>query len=553
MDDWRPPLVTVCVDDVGVMCLEVVLRVGRSGVSVGVAGVGGVGRKGHEAIWRSIHVIVCHRRSRSQAGEFFCGLSKAPHSYKLTPKETGTPLSLVPEVVGTPSCGRSQRLDMDAATPSNPWPSCIDLPATLEHKPKPTRTHPPHTHSKTNMGGRSSKPRCPMRERTFLLLNWDAAFLNRMMRFGTATPPADQPSAGFDLTQVLASASPPVIDARRLVTLIERNPAPSPAPLRWVRARLVLFNAEVLTPSLSQHYQNSRLYHVFRRRHYYPILGPTELQALAIGRALQRFQRRSRRLGPGVVVVVGGGGGDGTLEANASYAASLRSMLGWGHRLEVWAWDGAVPNLYKVLQGEWGEARVDIRYLDNHRQAIRYGAANAPPPRVPTAAAAAAAAGGGGGGSSGASPAPVLPVAIPVAVGIDAAAEHTPPPPLGKDMGVEEEEGEGSDDTSDEEEARHHRSQHSHGTEEEEDEVPEPFLDPLTMELMVDPVLTPSGYSYERAVILEQITRRGVDPMTMQPLAEADLRPNRALREMIELWRSQQQGGGGAGESKGDR
>jgi hypothetical protein len=98
--------------------------------------------------------------------------------------------------------------------------------------------------------------------------------------------------------------------------------------------------------------------------------------------------------------------------------------------------------------------------------------------------------------------------------------------------GNEEEEEE--EDAAEEEEEEEER--------EEDDEAPEPFVDPLSMEVMRDPVLTPSGYSYERAVILEQIRRRALDPMTQEPLQETDLRPNRALREMIEIWRCQRQG-----------
>lgn len=72
--------------------------------------------------------------------------------------------------------------------------------------------------------------------------------------------------------------------------------------------------------------------------------------------------------------------------------------------------------------------------------------------------------------------------------------------------------------------------------EEDEAEPPEPFLDPLTMELMADPVMTPSGRSYERATILQEISLRGREPFTQEPLAEADLRPNRALKELIDLY-----------------
>jgi len=290
--------------------------------------------------------------------------------------------------------------------------------------------------------------------------------------------------------------------------------------------------------------------------------------------------------------------GDGSLEATPSFAASLRAMLRWGHRLEVWSWDGAVPALYKELAGEVGEGRVQVRYLNDHRQAIRYQTGR----RGGSAGGATAAAGGGGGGGSlPMSPNTALPVAMPMAVPVEggggggafavAHPHHTAQVPLGKDDGGEADraaaamaglkigedgevvegeeggEGEEEDDTSSDEEAGQHRRQGSAADAyDEDDDAPEPFLDPLTMEVMRDPVLTPSGYSYERAVIVEQIRRRAVDPMTQQPLAEADLRPNRALREMVELWRSQQQqqqqqqgggagggggGGVGVGESKG--
>jgi STIP1 family protein 1 len=72
-------------------------------------------------------------------------------------------------------------------------------------------------------------------------------------------------------------------------------------------------------------------------------------------------------------------------------------------------------------------------------------------------------------------------------------------------------------------------------------------LDPISMEPLVDPVVAPSGYTYERSVILNEISARGLDPMTQQPLAESDLRPNRALKEMIEAYRQQRHGGGGGG------
>ena len=70
----------------------------------------------------------------------------------------------------------------------------------------------------------------------------------------------------------------------------------------------------------------------------------------------------------------------------------------------------------------------------------------------------------------------------------------------------------------------------------EEDDIPSPFVDPITFELMVDPVITPSGITYERSTIVEEIRLRGLCPFSQQPLTEADLRPNRALKDLIDLY-----------------
>lgn len=51
---------------------------------------------------------------------------------------------------------------------------------------------------------------------------------------------------------------------------------------------------------------------------------------------------------------------------------------------------------------------------------------------------------------------------------------------------------------------------------------------------MHDPVITKNGHSYERATILEHLRRSKTDPLTREPLAEEDLRPNLALRQACE-------------------
>ena len=55
--------------------------------------------------------------------------------------------------------------------------------------------------------------------------------------------------------------------------------------------------------------------------------------------------------------------------------------------------------------------------------------------------------------------------------------------------------------------------------------------DPVSFELMVDPVVTKNGRSYERATLIEHLKRSATDPLTREPLTISDLRPNIALRE----------------------
>jgi STIP1 homology and U-box containing protein 1 len=47
---------------------------------------------------------------------------------------------------------------------------------------------------------------------------------------------------------------------------------------------------------------------------------------------------------------------------------------------------------------------------------------------------------------------------------------------------------------------------------------------------MHDPVITPSGVSYERVSLLRHLKVSGVDPLTRETLSEEQLIPNVALR-----------------------
>jgi hypothetical protein len=63
--------------------------------------------------------------------------------------------------------------------------------------------------------------------------------------------------------------------------------------------------------------------------------------------------------------------------------------------------------------------------------------------------------------------------------------------------------------------------------------VPNHFVCPLTQEVMIDPVMTANGQTYERAYIEEWFKQNATDPLTNTTIATA-LIPNRALRNAIE-------------------
>ncbi|KAL2760135.1 hypothetical protein ACRALDRAFT_1067238 [Sodiomyces alcalophilus JCM 7366] len=65
-------------------------------------------------------------------------------------------------------------------------------------------------------------------------------------------------------------------------------------------------------------------------------------------------------------------------------------------------------------------------------------------------------------------------------------------------------------------------------------EVPEWAIDDISFGIMVDPVITKMGKSYERASIMEHLHRHPSDPLTREPLLPSDLRPNLALKQACE-------------------
>ncbi|PGH03957.1 STIP1 homology and U-box containing protein 1 [Blastomyces parvus] len=60
--------------------------------------------------------------------------------------------------------------------------------------------------------------------------------------------------------------------------------------------------------------------------------------------------------------------------------------------------------------------------------------------------------------------------------------------------------------------------------------VPDYFIDSISFEIMHDPVVTPSGHSFERTSIIKHIQHSSVDPITRVPMTINDIRPNYALK-----------------------
>jgi len=74
---------------------------------------------------------------------------------------------------------------------------------------------------------------------------------------------------------------------------------------------------------------------------------------------------------------------------------------------------------------------------------------------------------------------------------------------------------------------------------EENVEVPNPFLCPITLDLMKDPVVAMDGHTYERSSITKWFASHGTSPKTNEELTRKKLVPNHALRAMIIEWHEQ--------------
>lgn len=68
------------------------------------------------------------------------------------------------------------------------------------------------------------------------------------------------------------------------------------------------------------------------------------------------------------------------------------------------------------------------------------------------------------------------------------------------------------------------------------EEAPDHILDPISFNIFIDPVITPSGNTFERSWIVEHLKTNPTDPMTRDPLKEKDLYPNLAIKKAAEQY-----------------
>ncbi|KAI5959327.1 hypothetical protein KGF57_002103 [Candida theae] len=73
------------------------------------------------------------------------------------------------------------------------------------------------------------------------------------------------------------------------------------------------------------------------------------------------------------------------------------------------------------------------------------------------------------------------------------------------------------------------------------DEAPDYLLDPISFEILTDPVVTPSGITYEKEEILNHIDKKGkYDPISKQSLSKDQLYPNLIIKDTVEAYKEGQ-------------
>jgi hypothetical protein len=69
---------------------------------------------------------------------------------------------------------------------------------------------------------------------------------------------------------------------------------------------------------------------------------------------------------------------------------------------------------------------------------------------------------------------------------------------------------------------------------------PDEFLCPILMTLMSDPVIGSDGHTYERSAIITALQRNAHSPMNRAPMTIDSLKPNYALKSLIDRWKADQ-------------
>ncbi|ESW12695.1 hypothetical protein PHAVU_008G134500 [Phaseolus vulgaris] len=68
-------------------------------------------------------------------------------------------------------------------------------------------------------------------------------------------------------------------------------------------------------------------------------------------------------------------------------------------------------------------------------------------------------------------------------------------------------------------------------------EVPDYLCCRITLDIFCDPVITPSGLTYEKTVIIDHLEKVGMfDPVTRDPLTPSQLIPNLAIKQAVEAF-----------------
>ena len=67
----------------------------------------------------------------------------------------------------------------------------------------------------------------------------------------------------------------------------------------------------------------------------------------------------------------------------------------------------------------------------------------------------------------------------------------------------------------------------------QDENLMESYCCPISGEIMEDPVITPSGITYDKKCIEQWLQKKAIDPLSKKPLKKEELIPNRALKESI--------------------